>query len=118
LQLYFLFCVPFVAAILALAIGNFYLQHACDKLSLLQERCSEAAERSTEAFGPSSNHHDSFSEIVTFCRFTSHDAFCLYGVQINWLSLARFVYYMGLLVWVLSTSIISVISTGLNLRAL
>jgi hypothetical protein len=112
LQLYSLFCVPFIAAILALAIGNFYVQHACHKLSLLLERCSEAAERNTEAFGPTFNQHDSLSEIVTFCRYTSDDAFCLYGVQINWLSLARFVYYMGLLVWVLSTSIIGSISTG------
>jgi hypothetical protein len=112
LQLYLLFCVPFVAALLALAIGNFYVQHACSKLSLLLQRCSEAAERDAAAFASTFNQHDSISDIVTFCRFTSHDAFCLYGVQINWLSLARFVYYMGLLVWVLSTSIIGFISTG------
>jgi len=115
LQIYFLFCVPFVAAMLALAIGNFYVQHACDKLSLLLQRCSEAAETNTEALGPGFNGQDSLASIVAFCRFTSQDAFRLYDVQINWLSLARFVYYMGLLVWVLSSSLIGVISSGLNI---
>jgi hypothetical protein len=51
LQLYFLFCVPFGASILALAIGNFYVQHACDKLALLLQRCSEAAETNADAVG-------------------------------------------------------------------
>jgi len=115
LQIYFLFCVPFVAAMLALAIGNFYVQHACDKLSLLLQRCSEAAETNTEALGPGFNGQDSLASIVAFCRFTSQDAFRLYDVHINWLSLARFVYYMGLLVWVLSSSLIGVISSGLNI---
>ena len=115
LQLYFLFCVPFVASILALAIGNFYVQHACDKLALLLQRCSEAAETNADAVGHIFDGQDSLASIVNFCRFTSQDAYCLYGVQINWLSLARFVYYMGLLVWVLSSSLIGVISSGLNI---
>ena len=110
LQLYFLFCVPFVASILALAIGNFYVQHACDKLALLLQRCSEAAETNADAVGHIFDGQDSLASIVNFCRFTSQDAYCLYGVQINWLSLARFVYYMGLLVWVLSTSLIGLFS--------
>jgi hypothetical protein len=110
LQLYFLFCVPFVASILALAIGNFYVQHACDKLALLLQRCSEAAETNADAVGRIFDGRDSLASIVNFCRFTSQDAYCLYGVQINWLSLARFVYYMGLLVWVLSSSLIGYIS--------
>ena len=105
-----LFCVPFVASILALAIGNFYVQHACDKLALLLQRCSEVAETNADAVGHIFDGQDSLASIVNFCRFTSQDAYCLYGVQINWLSLARFVYYMGLLVWVLSTSLIGLFS--------
>ena len=115
LQVYVLFCLPFVAAILALAIGNFYVQHACDKLALLLQHCSEAAERNTEAFVPAFSQHDSLAEIVTFCRFTSHDSFCIFGIQINWMSLARFVYYMGLLVWVMSTSLTGLIKNPLTL---
>jgi hypothetical protein len=111
LQLYFLFCIPFVAAILALAIGCFYVHHACDKLSLLLDVCSQEAETNTEDFEPAFKGQDSLASIVTFCRFTSQDAFCLYGVQINWKSLAQFVYYMGLAVWVLSSSLIGVVST-------
>lgn len=110
LQLYFLFCIPFVAAISALAIGCFYVHHACDKLSLLLDACSQEAETNVEAMETAYKGQDSFASIVTFCRFTSQDAFCMYGVQINWMSLARFVYYMGLAVWVLSTSLIGSVS--------
>jgi hypothetical protein len=111
LQLYFLFCIPFVAAISALAIGCFYVHQACEKLSLLLDVCSQQAESNTDDFEPAYRGQDSLASIVTFCRFTSQDAFSLYGIQINWKSLAQFVYYMGLAVWVLSSSLIGAVST-------
>lgn len=101
-----LYATPFIAAILAMAIGTFYLQRACSQLSLLLLRCGESAETSDDAAAHVFVGQDSLASIVTFCRFTSQDAFCLFGVQIDWMSLARFLYYMGLLVWVVSTSLL------------
>ncbi len=94
-----------------MALGTFYVQQACSNLSLLLQRCGEAAESNDDACGPVFEGPDSLASTVTFCRFTSMDAFCLVGVQIDWMSSLRFVYYMVLLVWLLGTSVLP--ATGL-----
>jgi hypothetical protein len=73
-------------------------------MSSLLERYCEAAETDHDACSPLFVGPDSLASTVTFCRITSEDAFCLLGVQMHWMTLARFLYYTGLLVWVLATS--------------
>ncbi len=106
LAMFFLFAAPFFAAISALAIGNFFVKRACRHLKLLLRSCVQVAETDDEAFGPVFAGHESLAATVAFCCFTSEDAFCVFGVQIDWKSLATFLYHMGLVVWVLSTSLL------------
>lgn len=106
LAVFFLFAAPFFAAISALAIGNFFVKRACQHLKLLLRSCVQVAETNDDAFGPVFAGQDSLAATVTFCCFTSEDAFCVFGVQIDWKSLGTFLYHMGLVVWVLSTSLL------------
>ena len=106
LAMFFLFAAPFFAAISALAIGNFFVKRACRQLKLLLRSCVQVAETDDEAFGPVFTGHESLAATVAFCCFTSEDAFCVFGVQIDWKSLGTFLYHMGLVVWVLSTSLL------------
>jgi hypothetical protein len=111
---YVMAALPVIAASTSLAAGNFYVESACHKMSLLLKRCCQAAEVNSQARELIFDSHGSFATLVTFCRSTSADAFSLFGLQITWMLLARVVYFLSLSIWVLSTGLINSLSSVLR----
>jgi hypothetical protein len=100
-----LFFLPLIAAFLALALASFYVEQACKRMLLLLHHFGVAQNKDNE-FCPIFDGQDSLSATASFCSFSSQSTFAIFGVSIDWMSLLRFLYYMGLLVWVVSTSVL------------
>jgi len=102
---YFMFGIPFFAAILLMALGQFYVERACDRLSRLLETCSESAERKHHELPHAFDGSDSLAATVTFCRSTSQRTFCLGTAQITWQAVLRAFYYMGFVLFAIASSL-------------
>jgi hypothetical protein len=113
---YLFFNLPLLAAVLMMALGQFYVDRACNSLCEMLESCSRRAEKAHREYHFAFRHGDSLAATVTFCCLFAQRTFCVGPVQINWQTVLRSAYYLALLVFAIASASLSSFSDIINVK--
>ncbi len=92
----FAYLLPILAAILCLDFVHYFIDCACDDVTDLLRECSSSATQSSEVCVQTFGHgNDSLSALAVFCPITLRDAICMGPVPIDFPTLFKFVYQLG-----------------------
>jgi hypothetical protein len=100
----FAYLLPVLAAILCLAFGHYFIDCACDNVTDLLRECGSKATQSSEVYLQTFGHgNESLSALAVFCPITLRDAIRMGPVPIDFPTLFKFVYQLGIGVGLLIT---------------
>jgi hypothetical protein len=101
---YVLFSFPFVMAVFMTTLGQFYIDRACGVICDVVENCSKAAEYHHREYQFVFDGPNSLAATASFCSLYSQRSFCIGALQMNFSTVARLLYYVGVLLFAIVTS--------------
>ena len=100
----FAYLLPILASVLCLAFGHYFMDCACDDVAALLRECSSKATQSSEVCLQTFGHgNESLAALAVFCPITLRDAIRMGPVHIDFPTLFKFVYQVGVGVGLLVT---------------
>jgi hypothetical protein len=96
-----------LSALFLLAATRWYVDRACLQIEAALEAASAASDSANDASLQKDvcNGEDSLGALVTFCKASSENALQVYGLSIDFMSLIRYVYYVGITFGVAASNI-------------
>jgi hypothetical protein len=87
-----------LSALFLLATTRWYVDRACLQVEAALEAASAASDSAKDASLQKDvcNGEDSLGALLTFCKASSENALQVYGLSIDFMSLIRYVYYVGI----------------------
>ena len=96
-----------LSALFLLAATRWYVDRACLQIEAALEAASAASDSANDASLQKDvcNGEDSLGALLTFCKASSENALQVYGLSIDFMSLVRYVYYVGITFGVVASNI-------------
>jgi hypothetical protein len=101
---YMLFSFPFIMAVFMTTLGQYYVDRACSAVCDVVENCSAASEYQHREYQFVFDGPNSLAATASFCGLFSQRSFCIGALQMNFSTVARAVYYVGVLLFAIVTS--------------